>query len=163
MARPRRCGREGRSIRACHLTMGLLIGGLMGLMPSEALDAQVIRGRLLDDASAQPIEGATVWLLNEGEVRLVRTLTDAEGRFHFGLELGIYLLYAERIGYLPTTSSPFPVEALDTTDVEFRISDQPILIAPIAVSIGGPSAPRFLRLEWPGAGVCSSRRRWSIH
>ena len=121
----------------------LLLAALV--IPGSAADlsAQVLRGSLLDDRTDQPVEGATVWLLNEDDIRLDRVTTDAEGRFLFRLELGVFLLHAERIGFQPTTSSPFAVEALDTTDVEFRISDQALTLAPISVSVGGPSAPEI--------------------
>ncbi len=134
----RRSFRQGRS-QAAFLYFAVLL--LAALAPAQGLQAQVLRGSLLDDTTDRPVAGATVWLMNEGDLRLDRVMTDSNGRFFFDLELGMYLLHAERIGFQPTTSSPFSIQALDTTDVEFRISDQALMLATISVTVGGPSAP----------------------
>lgn len=105
-------------------------------LQTSPMSAQVIRGRLIDDATLAPIDGATLTLLNEDGAELDRTLSNDEGVFILDAELGPLHLEAERIGYRTTRSLLFEMQVLDTLDVEFRIDAQAVLIAPILVTVG---------------------------
>lgn len=100
---------------------------------------QVIRGVLVDDATSFPVPDASVTLLGEERPVEKRTLSDSVGVFWFDADLGPYRLVAERVGYGRTESLPFQVAAMDTIDVEFRITADAIALAPLSVTIGGPS------------------------
>lgn len=107
-------------------------------LSSGPASAQVIRGVLIDDATSFPVPGATIVLLGVDRPVEKRALSDSLGVFWFQADLGDYRLRAERLGYGTTRSLPFRVTALDTVDVEFRISADAVELAPLTVSVGGP-------------------------
>jgi hypothetical protein len=128
-----------------------LLAVLLALFLSTPLSAQAIRGRLIDDSNASPVDGATVTLLI-GDERGARTLTGEDGSFFFDLDAwGSYRLEAARIGYQVTMSQDFLVERSDTVTLEFRILPDAVLLAPILVtarSNQGRNAFRRRMTEW---------------
>jgi len=61
----------------------------------------VLRGRVLDSATGQPIKGATVTLYSQGGREPLSTATDAEGRWEIdGLPAGEYHPSAGKAGYV---------------------------------------------------------------
>jgi hypothetical protein len=103
-----------------------------GVAPTD-LAAQTIRGRLVDDATDEVIEGAELRLLTEGGDVLDRALSNAAGVFVLDARLGPLHIEAERIGYRTTRSLLFEMNVLDTLAVEFRIDAEAVLLAPIIV------------------------------
>ena len=61
----------------------------------------VLRGRVLDSATGQPIKGATLTLVSQGGREPLSTATDAGGRWEIGgLPAGEYHLTASKAGYV---------------------------------------------------------------
>jgi hypothetical protein len=119
--------------------------------PAGVLDAQVVRGWVLDAESDIPVAGVTVSLVDASD-QVARTVVsaDADGGFVIAAPAaGTYTLRGQHIGYGVTSSPPFPVPPDDTVRVQFRISAQPIALASLTV-IGTPAAPLDPRLEAQG-------------
>lgn len=112
-----------------------------------------IAGRLVDDATGEPVEGAQVTLLPvDADDVVARGISDGDGAFTFEVPLGDYRLKAERIGYATTTSLGFALAVTGTLEVEFRIAARAITMAPIIVSGEGPPG-RDLFEERRAAGM----------
>ena len=101
------------------------------------VQAQVIRGVVIDETTSRPVPDVALTLLGEERPVEKRTLSDSSGVFWFEAELGVYRLRAERIGYGVTRTLPFRVLALDTVRVELRISAQALMLAPLSVEVVG--------------------------
>jgi hypothetical protein len=109
--------------------------------------AQSIRGIVLDDATDEPIAGTLVILLDTTGARLGAVATDTAGRFLLPLERpGTYRLAARRLGYGPATSTLLHVPDSGVLDVEFRLTPEAVLLAPVEVR----AKPRRSRLEREG-------------
>lgn len=75
---------------------------LLLVLPTRALHAQAIRGRLLVADSDVPVLGALVVLQDGAGTRVAQTVSGAEGRFFLRApSAGSYLLRVLRIGYAP--------------------------------------------------------------
>ena len=128
-------GRAHRIVR-----IGVVIGFSMALFVLQmamvqAIQGQVVRGRLVEAADAAGIPGAMISLIDRSGRIAEQILTRGDNGF-FELrasELGEYRLRAERIGYRTTFSAFFTISAGDTLTVEMS--------APIeALSLKGISA-----------------------
>jgi hypothetical protein len=105
--------------------------------------AQVyLNGRVLEDASEQPVAEATV-ILQDGRGRdLQRQITDAEGNFVFVVTgKGPVRLRAERIGYRRATTAPFHFEDYTVFSVEVRLDVSAVLLAPLTIVARSRSGP----------------------
>jgi hypothetical protein len=124
-----------------HLAALALAGGvaLPGTVAAQEEPLVVIEGRLVDDATGEPVSGASVSLLPPvDDVVVTRRLTDAEGRFTFLADFGEWRLRAVRIGYATTTSDRFEIRRAGVTEVEFRIDMEAITLLPLVVEVGRP-------------------------
>jgi hypothetical protein len=96
---------------------------------------QLIFGRLLDDDTWDGIEGATVHLLDGLGADAARVLTDGEGLFRLiSPRPGTYTLRAERIGYRTSDSPELHLMLGDTIGLDFHLSTEAVLLAPITVT-----------------------------
>lgn len=118
------------------------------------LQAQTVEGRLLEEGTDAPVEGAVVELLPDdtaaagGDASLPSAVTDAEG--HFTLKApgsGRYRLRAERIGLATTTTPPVDLRAGETLEVEFRVTAEAVPLAPLTVTSDRPPLVRHPRLN----------------
>lgn len=143
--------------RAPRNLVGLLLvaGGL--LLPFQAVvEAQVVRGRVLDSSVGEPVATARVTLLTgEGE-RVATVLSDALGRFTVRTtSAGPHILEADRLGYGPQRTEPFDVAPEGVTV-------QDVLLRPEAVELEGivvQGYPGQLMHEATMAGVYARRAR----
>jgi hypothetical protein len=139
------------------LAFGLAAGSAAGPVAAP-LEAQSIRGQLLDDATEAPIVGATVSLLDARENAVRRVITDAAGWFSIADPLsGRYLLRAERIGYATVTSPPLDLVRGDTVVVELRTGVEAVPLAPLTVT---ESSRRLLRNRAMDGFYERQRRGW---
>lgn len=110
--------------------------------------AQVIEGRLLADPTDEPISGAVVTLLNRDHHVLRTVSTTDEGAFSIRAPgPGRYHLRGSRIGYEEAVTSPFDVLADEVVEVEFHLSTEAILLAPLTVVGDRPALVLDGRLE----------------
>jgi SHS2 domain-containing protein len=112
----------------------LMLLGAVVFSTTVPLDAQSIRGRLLDTETDAAIAGGTVILLSEDSVPLPSVLSDEAGSFvRQAPDAGGYRLYAQRLGYRSAASPVIEMEARDTLTVEYRLSTEAVLLRPVTV------------------------------
>jgi hypothetical protein len=100
------------------------------LRPTE----QLIHGRLLDDETRRPIPQGSIELREPGGRARARTITDANGLFRIVSPTpGAYRLHAEHIGY-QSAEQDLVMMLGDTLRLDFHLSTQAILLAPILVT-----------------------------
>ncbi len=102
---------------------------LLGISQAPARGLQALSGSVVDDDTGQPLEAASVMLLNQDGAVTRGVLTDSEGRFFMEApRTGRYRVWLERIGYHTTTSTEFDLLPPDTLQVELRLSVDPVAI-----------------------------------
>ena len=112
---------------------GCLALALLLAFPAMA-HAQVVRGRLVDQASGRPLEGAMIVLTGPGG-DVASVLSDALGRFSVRApEAGTFALRADRIGHASTTLEPFPLGVGDTLEVRMAALVSPVALEGLEVS-----------------------------
>jgi hypothetical protein len=81
---------------------------LLGM--GSSLEAQGIRGTVVDGETGEPVAVAMVVLLDDAGERAARFVTDPNGAFHFrSVAAGRYRVRIERIGYRDYTSDAIDV------------------------------------------------------
>ena len=123
------------SPRACRAAWRTAVLALLATSAAP-VDAQTMRGRVLDDENERPVPTALVRLVDaDGEERGV-TAADSSGGYRLVLpEPGVYRLVAERLGY-----EPFETPLLDAADtgavypVDLLMRRAPIPIPGLEVS-----------------------------
>lgn len=104
------------------------------LLAGSPLAAQSVAGRLAEEGSGRPIEGAVVVLLDEAGAQRTGTLTDASGRFSLRAPgPGHYRLRAERIGFRGTLSPPFGLAAGEEAERDLAAPAEAIRLGGVAV------------------------------
>lgn len=89
-----------------HAFVSLAMLALFGAaVPS--LDAQLVRGQIVDSITKAPVGGAAVVLLASTGAEMARTTTDPEGLFLLRAPAGEYRLRAEMEGFRTSTFPPF--------------------------------------------------------
>jgi hypothetical protein len=141
--RAERVGLRTTLTRAVPLSAGpaVMVEVRMGAEPvvmdpavAQGRRPQGISGQVVDDATGQPVAGATVTLLDTREMRAARAQTDSTGWFHLRVsEAGGYFIRTERPGYQGSTSRRITVMPDDTVQVELRVSTRSVLLAPLTV------------------------------
>lgn len=92
-------------------------------MKKKTVLTQTIRGTVTDNVSGQPIEFATVILLNSDPVRAV--YTDSVGHFKFEkVPIGRYDIKAQLIGYEPTIAKEILVISTKESYNEIRLQEK---------------------------------------
>lgn len=115
-------------IRRCGLA------ALLVALGAAAATAQVINGTVVDRTSAIGVGTGFVVLMDENDVELVRTLTDAAGDFSFNrVRPGRYRLRSERIGYRATTTPLFEFGPRETQTFRIEIELLPMRLSSIEV------------------------------
>lgn len=112
-----------------------LLAAIFLLLWATVADAQVhLHGRVIEDASEQPIVNATVVLQDARGRRLARQITDELGQFSFVVSgNGPVRLQAERIGYQRATTPVLHFDGYTIYHLEIRLDIAAILLAPLEV------------------------------
>jgi hypothetical protein len=107
---------------------------LLGILAAP-LSAQVVRGKVLDAASGEPVPQAEVAAATLEGRGAGRARTAADGTFTLELRApGTFRLRAERTGYRPSVSDSLSVDVRETLEVELRISATAVAIEPLRVT-----------------------------
>lgn len=115
-----------------RMTRAVPLVVLLLLHPADSI-AQVVTGRLIEDATRTPVSGATLYLFRR-DARIAETSTDSAGRFRLAApEQGRYRITAERIGYGEATSAELDLGAGETVNVELELSPRAVRITPLIV------------------------------
>jgi hypothetical protein len=126
--------------------------------------AQSVSGRVTEDGSAAPVEGAFVLLVDEEGARQAGALTGPDGTFHIGAPApGRYRIRVERMAYQTFETGVFTVgEGTLTRDVS--LPPRPILLAAIEVEVeprcGAPSGEATAIL-WAEARKALQVAQWA--
>lgn len=102
-----------------------------------------VRGVVLDQASGQPIEDASVRLLGPaGETLGLAVSTDRTGRFVVEAPgAGVYRVHGERVGYHAGETRPLTLKAGETLAIELRLAPTPFLLDTVQVNVGRAAHP----------------------
>jgi hypothetical protein len=96
---------------------------------------QLVYGRLLDDESGEPVPQGTLQLLRTSGSVAAATLSDDDGLFWLvSPTAGTYRLRGERIGYGPSEGPEFRLMLGDTIGVDFYLSMEAIVLAPMVIT-----------------------------
>lgn len=127
---------------------------LLALLPLLAIatptSAQVVRGKVLDAATGDPVPQAEVTASTVEGRGAGRARAGADGTFTLDLRAaGTIRLRAQRSGYRPTLTDALPVDARETLEVELRLSATAVAIEPLRVT-ARVAPPRRRSLEMAG-------------
>ena len=124
-----RCRAESRPVHAVAL-----LGCLAILLHSAQLEAQSVRGTLVEESSRIPIEGAFVVLLDGNDSTVAGTLTDGQGVFVLKAPAaGRYAVRAERIGYDSFSSVPLSLTLGPPLQYRLEMPVRPVELATLSV------------------------------
>lgn len=114
--------------------MRLLLACLLLVAPIGALDAQAIRGRLVEAGTEVAVVGALVLLQDSAGKRVAQAVSGSEGRFSLRAPApGGYLLRILRIGYLPVDSTVRLAEG-ETLTRMMALAGAPVALPEITVA-----------------------------
>lgn len=100
------------------------------------VQAQAVRGELVDRGTNRPIEGAFVALLDEAGLEVARALTSLGGTFLLRAPApGTYRLRSKRIGFGPSESPPLALP--DSQTVAYRLEVEAVPVQLPAVIVRG--------------------------
>ncbi|HJR42376.1 MAG TPA: carboxypeptidase-like regulatory domain-containing protein [Gemmatimonadaceae bacterium] len=98
-------------------------------------DAQVVRGRVLEQTTATPVSGAVVTLLDGEARRVASTLSSDEGRFAVTAPAsGEYTLEVKRIGVRRVMTPPFSLAPGATLERDVEVATIPAVQPEVRVS-----------------------------
>jgi len=96
---------------------------------------QLVYGRLLDNESGEPIPQGTLQLLRPSGSAAATTLSNDDGLFWLvSPNAGTYRLRGERIGYGESVGPEFRLMLGDTIGVDFYLSMEAIVLAPMVIT-----------------------------
>lgn len=126
-------------------TLLLLLGAL-----AAPASAQVVRGKVLDAATGDPVPQAEVAASTVEGRAAGRARAGADGSFSLDLRAaGTFRLRATRSGYQPTLTDSLPVDVRESVEVELRLSASAVAIEPLRVT-ARVAPPRRRNLEMAG-------------
>lgn len=115
--------------------MRVLATALLLLAVTRPATAQLLRGRLIDVISDQPIAGGMLALVPVDGGESTVTITDAQGSWQLqAARPGAYYVSAKRIGYQPWVAGPIELAAGDDIASVFRLRPIPVLLDPVEVT-----------------------------
>jgi hypothetical protein len=119
-----------------QLSASTVLAASLCLGAAVSLDAQVIRGRILEDPSSRPISGASVALVGAVTARSAATAnTGSDGGFSITAPSpGIYRLLAELPGYRTAVTPAFELFAGDQVQITLRLLSDTARLRPMVVT-----------------------------
>jgi hypothetical protein len=116
-----------------RFAMRVLLTILLLAVPC-GLQAQVVRGRVLDGSSNQPIRAVTLELLDDRDRVTVQAGADSAGNFRIrSWQAGRYRLRASALGYGAATSELLELATGEEFELNVRLAPQALPIEPITV------------------------------
>ena len=116
-----------------HVSVTLILAiGVLGSVQS--VEAQTLRGRILDSVTRDPVMLAYVGLITEGQSMAVATLADTNGTFEVTApDPGEYVLYISRTGYEPLMDGVFELGEGGVFDVQIGLRPMPVELEEMVV------------------------------
>ena len=127
--------------------MRLLLAVAAGLLWAPVAQGQTVAGRVLDESTDRPVDGAMVLLVDrEGEGR-ARAESDSLGRFALRAPApGDYTLVASRLGYERAQTPLLRIEGDALPRIDLLMRAQPIGLEGLEVRVDAAAVRRELRL-----------------
>jgi hypothetical protein len=126
-----------------------LLAAVLLLAGAAPAHAQVVRGRVIDNATGEPVSAAKVEALAAGRGS-GSTRSEADGKFEVRLRAaGTFRLQTERSGYRPTVTGDIPVAVRETVYVEVKVAAAAMQLDPLRVT-ARVAPPRRRTLELNG-------------
>ncbi len=118
-----------------NLLAAILASAVIPASATTEVQAQVLRGIVVEAASQQPVPAVLVSLVDSQNRDLQRFMVGPDGEFRFILAVpGAYSLRAERLGMATRTVDPLLVAAADTVSVRIPVEHRPIALEGIEAS-----------------------------
>jgi hypothetical protein len=134
------------------------IAALLALVATP-LAAQVVRGKVLDAATGEPVPQAEVTAASLEGRGAGRARSAADGTFALELRAaGTFRLRAERAGYRPSVTDSVSVDPRETVEVELRLSATAVAMEPLRVT-ARVAPPHRQSLQLAGF---YDRERWGM-
>ena len=125
------CRRLAGTWRHVSVTLILAIGVLGSV---QSVEAQTLRGRILDSVTRDPVMLAYVGLITEGQSMAVAALADTNGTFEVTApDPGEYVLYISRTGYEPLMDGVFELGEGGVFDVQIGLRPMPVELEEMVV------------------------------
>ena len=138
-----------RSAYVATAGVALLGAGLASALEPSALGAQVVRGRVLDSSSGQPVVMAGVHLFDTDREQVSIAIADSLGRYVLEVPAsGEYYLFAQRLGYFEAISPLVEISAERGYEVDLELRPEPIALDPLAVTVRNEEAEEWWRLQF---------------
>lgn len=130
-----------------------LIVCAMSAISVRAVDAQIVRGSVIEDRTRLPVAGAEVTLLTGEEGRPPSTTTDSVGEFRIRApRAGTYGLRVVHSAYRTRETPGVEVAVGETVTLEIRVSASAIPLETIVVTARSSTMPGFDRRRETGFG-----------
>ena len=110
----------------------VVAGALIATGLSREASGQALRVRLVDSATAAPLRGALVALVNADGRAMTEVLTSESGFGNLAAPAGVYRLRVRRIGYEPYVSPPLRVPRTDR--VTIAVVARPVVLSSVMIS-----------------------------
>jgi hypothetical protein len=111
-----------------------MIAAILLLACPCVLHAQVVRGRVLEAGTSQPIRLATLELLDDRQKVLVSATADSSGAFRLrGWLAAKYRVRASALGYQPVTSEILELGTGEEFELNIRMAADAVPLEPITV------------------------------
>jgi hypothetical protein len=130
-----------RALRTLTAITTLLLAGW-----SEPAGGQVLRGRLLDLDTDEPIAGGIVTLLSSEGEPVRNVVTGEDGMYELvAPQPGRYFVEARRIGYRSWMDGPVDLEPGDLWDSAFHLQAIPVRLDPVEISAPATREEAYLQ------------------
>lgn len=114
-----------------------------------SIEAQQVRGRVLDATNGQPVQLAGVWLLDRDRGQVDLAMADSVGRYFVTVpDSGEYFIVAERFGYFETESPLLAISGSRDYDLDLELRPEPIRVEGLDVAVRNEEVVRWLTLEY---------------
>jgi hypothetical protein len=135
----------------------IIVPATVLLVAAPGVAAQVIHGRVLDEATGEPLGVVSVELVDGAGKGRTLTETDSAGVFRLRAPVaGSWLLRLSRIGYADVQTGPVEVGPTERVELELRMSATAVPLEPLRVIGRADHVPGRLREFYDRAAL--SRR-----
>ncbi len=130
---------------------GVFAGTVLFAVMAHPLQAQTIRGLMLERATDRPIELGTVILVDQHRDTVASTITDEDGFFSVAARgAGSFRLVAEALGYRPIVLGPYEVADNGAMVVQLLMSPRPVRLDGLLVATDRSNEPEVTTLVHTG-------------
>lgn len=117
-------------IKGFHLSP--IVAALLAATLPIQLEAQIVRGTVVDSATSSPVPEAAVNLLRQDSQVVARERTDGRGQFRLrARDAGQYRVRVQRIGYRPLESA---LQVSGDTMLQFTLAPNPVELSAMGVT-----------------------------